>query len=118
MANYQRPDQWDQRYVKLTAGDVKKFAEAMHNNKAPWVPLKNLFDNLDDQEKVKNEEMDMEVKKMIDKYSKPERRIAGAEVLKALSKELDFKNKALWFDREAEIAWFLQYVADRTAPKN
>ena len=42
----------------------------------------------------------------------PEELLAGAEVLKALSEELDFaKKKELAFCRTGDIAWVVDYVA-------
>jgi hypothetical protein len=126
MANYQKPEQgWvpDDRFVRLSHTDVRQFAEAMYNNKAPEAPLKNVADRLDDQQddeqKKMKEKMNEDVRNMRDKFSKDRARlIAGAEVLKALSKELDFKHKALLFDRDSQFAWFLQYVADKFSSKN
>ena len=50
---------------------------------------------------------------------KPEQLLAGAEILKALSDELDFgKDKKVSFVRHAQVAWILAYVAEKAgAPR-
>jgi hypothetical protein len=126
MTNYRHPETFEkrktgdaeqhERYVKLSAGDFKAFAKAMHANEAPEAPLEAYAATLGDQQQAQiKKEMNEEVAKMREKFHDRQKLIAGADVLLALSEELDFEHKELYFDDDGEVAWFLNYVADKVA---
>jgi hypothetical protein len=55
-----------------------------------------------------------DIRSMREKFG-AEELIAGSEILKALSSELDFVHKKeLSFYREGDLAWVLEYVAAKT----
>jgi exopolyphosphatase/pppGpp-phosphohydrolase len=47
----------------------------------------------------------------------PEQLLAGAEILKALSDEFDFKDRKVFFARNAYLAWILAYVTEKGVPQ-
>jgi hypothetical protein len=46
-------------------------------------------------------------------FSSPERLIAGAEILQALSMELQLSRRSVWFYRHSDFAWLASYIDDR-----
>ena len=113
MANYQHPGDRG-KYVKLTARDITWFEKAMRSSPNPladFVAPAGLPPAL-------ATEMKLEIQKMKDVFP-PQKLVAGAKVLKTLSEELDFVHrKEMWFDRDAEIEWFLEYVAEKVPRKD
>jgi hypothetical protein len=47
----------------------------------------------------------------------PEQLLAGAEILKGLSEEFGFKDKKVFFARNAYLGWILAYVTEKAAPR-
>jgi hypothetical protein len=107
MASYQHPENRS-AYVTLTPKDIKAFAEHVvrePNLLASFQPPASLPPE-------EHEKLREEIKRM-QEFFPPEALMAGMEILKALSTELHFEGKKLYFSRNADMAWVLVFVAEK-----
>jgi exopolyphosphatase/pppGpp-phosphohydrolase len=98
-------------YVTLTADDVAAYHKLLL--KTPGEFPKADLSSLNEKERAAAE-------KEIERVSKtftPEQLLAGAEILKALSDEFAFKDRKVYFARNAYLGWILAYVTERGAPR-
>ncbi|HEX5269922.1 MAG TPA: hypothetical protein VFW33_05525 [Gemmataceae bacterium] len=96
----------DHKYIGLSADDVARFATTLHD-RPDFLTTFKAPESLDPESRKKVEK---DVRRMVDTFS-PEELVAGAEILKALSAELEFGKKELAFYRLGDIAWVVDYVA-------
>jgi exopolyphosphatase/pppGpp-phosphohydrolase len=94
--------------VKLTAADIDRFAVLVKENKPLPLRRKVLAQVSDDKARAAVEK---DVKKIQEEvFPKQDQLIAGAEILKALSAELNLKDREIIFFRDAHIAWPMGYL--------
>jgi hypothetical protein len=93
------------QYVQLTAGDIDAFQALLRQNPRSFPPLR-LPDGIDASVR---KEVETEVADMRDKFT-PQRLMAGAEVLKAISVEFQLQRKEVFFPRDGDVAWLLSYI--------
>jgi len=110
LATFQHPDDRKGNYVRLSARDIEDFAALLRRDPQQFPSLKL------------PESMDVEVRKQVEKdlakmqdIFSPERLIAGTEVLRALSREMKFQDKELFFTRDGQIGWLLAYIGEKNA---
>jgi hypothetical protein len=99
--------------VKLSPGDFDEFANLLRRDPSSFPAAPSLA-GLDQKDR---QAVEAEIKKMQDIYPKPQRLMAGAEILKALSAELQFQERELFFTRDGEIAWLAAYIAEKHTPR-
>jgi hypothetical protein len=115
MATYLHPEKCDAKhsYIGLSADDISRFADTVRANPDCLATLKPP-DSLDVESRKKLED---DIRRMRKNFP-PEALMAGAELLKALSAELDFaKKKELAFCRHSNVAWVMDYVASQARLK-
>jgi hypothetical protein len=96
--------------VALAADDVDDFAERVRKDPR----LLESFAAPPSLSEKDREELEIEIKRMRKNFN-PEQLIAGAELLKALSAELELgKKKERWWFRHSDVAWVLAYLEERT----
>jgi hypothetical protein len=99
-------------YVLLTADDVAAYHKLLA--KAPGeFPRPDLSALTDAKERAAAEK---EIER-VGKTFTPEQLLAGAEILKGLSDEFAFKDRKVYFARNAYLGWILAYVAEKGAPR-
>ena len=49
-------------------------------------------------------------------FKTPERLVAGTEILHALSTELKFGGREIWFYRYSDFAWLASYIEEKNRP--
>lgn len=112
MANCQCPgDEHD--YVHLRAGDIKDFTDKVRDN--PDFLTKLVPDATLPPERQKK--LKVEYGSMRTAFNTPERLVAGSEILRALSIELQFEGRAIWFYRHCEFAWLASYIEVTRRPR-
>jgi hypothetical protein len=101
-------------YVSLTAEDIEAFAADVRKGKAKgFLESYQPPVGLSAEEKQKVQE---EIKRMHGPFP-PEKLAAGAEILAALSAEMQLKGKNLRFHRYAHVAWLMAYIAKHAGLK-
>jgi predicted Zn finger-like uncharacterized protein len=111
LATFMHPQDSSLR-TRLTADDITNYASLVRK---PKEQVRNeVLAQVKDPEQFKKAEA--EIKRVQDTFN-PENLQAGAEILKALSKEFDFENKQLIFFRKGYIAWSAGFVVEHCQQK-
>ena len=104
MANCQRPEEAED-YVSLSAEAIATFAASVRSKPDMLNTLRP-----EDLSTQRREWFEQECPKMRSAFKKPNRLVAGAEILHALSVELKFADRDLWFYRHSDYAWIASYM--------
>ncbi|HKI36714.1 MAG TPA: hypothetical protein VKA46_32970 [Gemmataceae bacterium] len=111
LATFMHPEDSNLR-TPLTAADVERYAALVRK---PKDQVRNeVLSHVKDPEQFKKTEK--EITRVQNTFN-PENLQAGAEILKALSKEYDFESKQLVFFRKGHIAWSVGYVLENNVKK-
>jgi hypothetical protein len=112
LATFTHPQERD-IFVPLKAQDIKDFHALVCSNPEAF-PVLRLPDGMDAKT---NEDVQTEVADMKDRF-KPQRLLAGAEVLKAIAEEFHFENKELYFTRDGgDVGWLLADIIEKRTAK-
>ncbi len=118
LATFLHPEQQSGAYVQLKAADVDDFLNLVTRRPLKKFPEVKLPDNLDPDAR-KAADAIIEQMKLDGKFD-TQRLVAGAEILEALSAELDFqdKDKMLFFNRYADAGSLLSYMGEAYLREN
>jgi len=92
-------------YISITPQDINKFYDQVVNNSDGL--LNPDLSKIADPEVREAAQQDIE---NIKSTFTPSNLIAGAKIMKALSTELRFQNKQLYFHRQSQIGWLFSYI--------
>lgn len=112
MANCQHPADTED-YVHLSAADINQFTANVRKQPELLTTIRpdaNLA--AERQEWLKGE-----YARMRNAFKTPERLVAGAEILQALSTELKFSGRDIWFYRHSDFAWVASYIEQTRRPR-
>jgi predicted Zn finger-like uncharacterized protein len=112
MANCQHPGDTED-YVRLSAGDIEAFTAKVRAS--PELLTKIRPDPSLSPER--QEWLKREYARMRSAFKAPERLVAGAEILLALSTELQFAGREIWFYRHSDFAWVASYIEETRRPR-
>jgi exopolyphosphatase/pppGpp-phosphohydrolase len=110
MASLVRPG-GNEPYLAVTSDDVAAYGKLLAATPGEF-PKADLA-SLGEKERAAAEKEIARVKKTFS----PEQLLAGAEILAALSDEFGFKDKKVFFARNAYLGWILAYVTEQGAPR-
>jgi hypothetical protein len=113
MTNCQHPEEADD-YVRLSAGDIEAFAGRVR--KTP-----DLLSKIQPSESLpedRRNSLKKEYSRMRSAFKTPENLIAGADILQALSTELKFSGRDVWFYRYSDFAWLASYIDEIRRTRN
>lgn len=112
MANCRHPGN-ENDYVRVTADDIKEFTAKVR--KTPELLSKIRPDSSLSPER--QEWLKAEYARMRNAFKAPERLVAGAEILLALSTELQFEGREIWFYRHSDFSWVASYIEETRRPR-
>jgi hypothetical protein len=107
LATLLHPEDRKGAYVKLSARDIDDFRALVGRHPTEFPPLTLREGVTPDVRK----EVEEDVARMKDIFP-PQRLMAGAEVLKALSAEFRLQSKEVAFTRDGDVAWLLAYIGE------
>jgi hypothetical protein len=112
MAYCQHPGETND-YVRLNAADIEEFTTKVRAT--PDLLTKIRPDSSLPAER--QEWLTKEYARMRNAFKAPERLVAGAEILLALSTELQFARREIWFYRHSDFAWVASYIEETRCPR-
>jgi exopolyphosphatase/pppGpp-phosphohydrolase len=110
MANFVHPG-GSEPYLPITPEDVATYRKLLLASPGEF-PKADLA-SLGEKQRAAAEKEIERVKKTFT----PEQLLAGAEILQGLSDEFGFKERKVFFARNAYVAWILAYVTEKGAPR-
>lgn len=113
MAYCQHPDDAD-NYVRVTAQDIEEFTAKVRK-------MPELLSKIRPDGSLPSERQDWlkdEYARMRIAFKAPERLVAGAEILLALSTELQFARREIWFYRHSDFSWVASYIEETRRPRS
>ncbi|HTU90629.1 MAG TPA: hypothetical protein VMF69_11190 [Gemmataceae bacterium] len=112
MANCEHPSNTND-YVHLTTADIEAFT-------AKVLKKPDLLTTIQPDPSLSPERQEWlkrEYARMRSAFKSPERLVAGAEILSALSTELRFAGRDIWFYRHSDFAWVASYIEATRRPR-